>query len=215
MEPPVPNSDALRQRILASATKLFMVRGFQGTSIEDIAREAATTKRTVYSRYDSKMELFEDVVKNVLTTISLRSFVRRRSEEIEDRLTELARYIVGLCFQPATRDCFRIMLAEAWKFPEIAELWLRLAAAMRDLVKKVLDVAVRDGGLHPGDNSVRAAQFLDLVFTEPMRMALRSEAQLVLSTQEELHIQNCVKLFLYGCSSQAQPPPVTERRGLL
>ncbi|KAA0970182.1 TetR/AcrR family transcriptional regulator [Aureimonas fodinaquatilis] len=204
MENPVLSSDALRQRILASATKLFMVRGFQETSIEEIARDAATTKRSLYSRYASKMKLFEDVVHNVLKTISPRDFVRPRSDGVEQRLTELGHYIVRLCFQPSSRDCFRIMLAESWKFPEIANLWFRLTVTLRDVVQKVLDVAVRYGELCPGNNKVRAGQFLALVATEPMRLALSSEFRLVFTSEHERHVQQCVELFLHGCSSHSR-----------
>lgn len=46
-----------RTRLLQAATKLFQSRGYQHTSVEEIAREAGLAKGTVYVHFKNKQEL--------------------------------------------------------------------------------------------------------------------------------------------------------------
>lgn len=47
-----------RQRLLAAAQRVFFERGFHGASLDAVAEEAGLTKGAVYSRFESKADLF-------------------------------------------------------------------------------------------------------------------------------------------------------------
>src|SRR5262245_52960102 len=47
-----------RERILAAARTVFLQRGYYGATLEQIAKEAGFTKGAVYSRFESKADLF-------------------------------------------------------------------------------------------------------------------------------------------------------------
>lgn len=47
-----------RQTLVDAARRLFVQRGFEGTAIDDIVREAQLTKRTLYQYFLSKEDLF-------------------------------------------------------------------------------------------------------------------------------------------------------------
>jgi AcrR family transcriptional regulator len=47
-----------RARLLAAAQRVFFERGFHGASLEAVAEEASLTKGAVYSRFESKADLF-------------------------------------------------------------------------------------------------------------------------------------------------------------
>ncbi len=49
---------ARREAILAAARKVFARKGFEGTTIADVAREAGVAAGTVYLYYASKLDLF-------------------------------------------------------------------------------------------------------------------------------------------------------------
>jgi AcrR family transcriptional regulator len=51
------------QEFLAAAVPVFAGKGFDGSSMEDLAAAAATTKPTLYARFGSKGELYERVVR--------------------------------------------------------------------------------------------------------------------------------------------------------
>jgi AcrR family transcriptional regulator len=51
-----------RERLLEAAEKVFLRRGFQGSSVEEIAAEAGFTRGAFYSNFKSKDELFVDLL---------------------------------------------------------------------------------------------------------------------------------------------------------
>ena len=51
-----------REEILAAARRVFVRRGFHGTTLDDIAEEAGYTKGAVYSNFESKDDLFLAII---------------------------------------------------------------------------------------------------------------------------------------------------------
>src|SRR6266851_4173090 len=60
--PPRLQAAQIREQILDAATPLFLSHGYGATSIEEVAKQARMSKRTVYSRFQDKAELFGAVV---------------------------------------------------------------------------------------------------------------------------------------------------------
>lgn len=54
--------DAIRKRIIDSATILFLSKGYKNTSMKDIALEAALSTSNIYTYVKSKDKLFYDIV---------------------------------------------------------------------------------------------------------------------------------------------------------
>ena len=52
-----------RERIIEEAVKLFYVRGFTGTTLDDIAAELGVTKPFIYTHFRSKVELLAALCK--------------------------------------------------------------------------------------------------------------------------------------------------------
>jgi AcrR family transcriptional regulator len=55
-------SQAMRERILKESTKLFLHKGFQGTTIKDITSAVNLTKGAIYWYFQSKEELLEKIL---------------------------------------------------------------------------------------------------------------------------------------------------------
>ena len=55
-------SEPTRERILDVAERLFAQKGFAGTAVRDIAREAALTAPSLYNHFDGKQALYEAVL---------------------------------------------------------------------------------------------------------------------------------------------------------
>lgn len=51
-----------RERLLAAAERVFLRRGLQGSSVEEIAAEAGFTRGAFYSNFNSKDELFVELL---------------------------------------------------------------------------------------------------------------------------------------------------------
>jgi AcrR family transcriptional regulator len=57
--------DRSRHRILDAADNAFRALGYDGVSIEEIARRAGLTRRTVYNRFGGKQEIAEALIARV------------------------------------------------------------------------------------------------------------------------------------------------------
>jgi AcrR family transcriptional regulator len=56
--------------ILAAATKVFAVKGFDATRMDDIAKAAGLAKGTLYLYFDSKEAIYESAVEQALATMA-------------------------------------------------------------------------------------------------------------------------------------------------
>src|ERR1700736_3620311 len=60
--PPKERAGEVEERILDAARKVFLERGFEGASIDEIAEAARSGKPTIYARFPGKEALFTAVV---------------------------------------------------------------------------------------------------------------------------------------------------------
>lgn len=58
------NSQATIEKILSVSAELFLEKGFEKTSMQDIARKAGISKGGIYHHFNSKDEVIEAVTKN-------------------------------------------------------------------------------------------------------------------------------------------------------
>ncbi len=85
----IPNA---RERILKAAIKVFAEKSFEGSRIEEIAREANVPKSLIYYHFKSKNEIFEVMTtdfineyKSILATIPDQTH-QERAQELPDRM---------------------------------------------------------------------------------------------------------------------------------
>ena len=57
-----PRSARKRQAILEAATEIFLINGYLGTNMDEIAGRSAVSKQTVYKHFSSKEALFIEIV---------------------------------------------------------------------------------------------------------------------------------------------------------
>src|SRR5690349_8146389 len=80
-----------KEAILRTATILFLEKGFQKVSIDDIAKEARLTKATVYYYFGAKAELFKEVMVTLMGRVRDRIALLLDSDKsLYDRLFDVA-----------------------------------------------------------------------------------------------------------------------------
>lgn len=87
---PVPRLDARRAEICRAAAQIFRDRGFDATSVSDIARALGLTKAGLYHYFDSKEALLFDIMSFGLDRVRDEVVVPVRAiRDPEDRLRQL------------------------------------------------------------------------------------------------------------------------------
>ena len=194
-------AERLGEKILDVATELFLTNGYGGTSIEAIAQHARIAKRTFYTRFVDKADVFGAVVHRVVerlrpdNTASL--FVGGTLEEI---LTRLARFIVRAALSPQALALHRVVLGEATRFPELAAA-VSEESGSREAVNRIaalLEREARSRRLPLQNPSFVAAQFLQMVVALPQRRALGLGLPMT-PADLDTWARDTVSLFLNGC----------------
>src|ERR1700745_1880582 len=100
-----------REQVLRIGRKLLAARGFEGTSIEEIAAQAGVSKPVVYEHFGGKEGLYAVVVDREverLTTVTLQLFEKPHSKpKFEAAAVSLLRYI------EENADGFRILVRDS------------------------------------------------------------------------------------------------------
>ena len=109
-------------QVLEGARQIFMRDGFEGASVDDIARAANVSKATLYSYFPDKRLLFSEVA---------RIECNRQAEEamqqiteattVEEILHEAANRAVRFFLSDFGQQMFRICVAESYRFPELGK----------------------------------------------------------------------------------------------
>jgi len=115
---------------VAGAQRVFLRDGFAGASTDDIAAEAKVSKRTLYSYYPGKEELFADVLRR-LTIENPQTRVLAAVEEVEpedraelrETLVGLAGRIVSVMMDPDYLALLRTIIADTHRFPQLGEIY--------------------------------------------------------------------------------------------
>src|SRR5258708_7526951 len=136
-------------RLLDVATKLFMERGFDCTSIDAVAETAGISKPTVYARYRDKRDLFTAVlratIQRCLAPLSAPAQAARvNPRSVETTLHDLSRHLLAHSRIPEVVMLRRTLAAQAAQFPELAKLahdegWQRGVRAVAILLQQFAD----------------------------------------------------------------------------
>jgi TetR/AcrR family transcriptional regulator, mexJK operon transcriptional repressor len=166
-----------RQAIMDAATKLFLARGYQGTSMDDIAALAEVSKQTVYKNVADKQRLFSDIVLGAAARaddfVRLLPGVLAEAGDLEAGLRTLARQYLATVMQPRLLRLRRLVVSEADHFPDLAREYYRLVPehVMAALAAQFAQLADA-GRLRADDPLLAASHFAFLVLGLPLDKAM-------------------------------------------
>jgi TetR/AcrR family transcriptional regulator, mexJK operon transcriptional repressor len=198
-------AEAERRRgtLLETAMRLFLDRGYEAVTVEEIAKQAGVAKRFIYARYSDKSELFVAAVEHTLlerVEDTLHSIEPSR-HGAERGLYELGQKLLAIALQPEAIALHRLLVSAAPQFPDVA---LRFGERSRErvvkLVERVFQLYADRGELELQHTQLMIEQFFISVIGIPQRMALigmRESAE-----ERDRRLRVAVRLFVNGCRPQ-------------
>ncbi len=86
-----------RRHLIAAAADLFLHRGYHATTMDDVARCAGMSKKTVYQVFSGKSELFDALLSDWLAPYAapIEAGVRPPREVLTDALSRLANFVLS------------------------------------------------------------------------------------------------------------------------
>jgi AcrR family transcriptional regulator len=205
--PPKELEGEVDERILTAARKIFLERGFEGTSVDEIALAARAGKPTIYARFGDKGALFTAVVKrDVLSRLAEFKAEAPSGATIEERLTSAAITLLHWGFDSDRIGLMRVAIAEARRFPDLAST---VSRAARDLstelgVRLLGEVTQSDQlsslpAFAPERLATTARLFLDLVAVPMLLRALFEVNLNAMDAEMDAHVARTVPFFLAAC----------------
>ncbi|MGH0432560.1 TetR/AcrR family transcriptional regulator [Bacillus hominis] len=86
------NTISTKNKIINTATKLFLSKGYQIVSMDDVAKQCDVTKATVYYYYATKAELFTDTMVQMMARIRENMYtILSTNKPLKERLLDVAK----------------------------------------------------------------------------------------------------------------------------
>ena len=151
-------------QVLEGARSVFLVDGFEGASVDQIAKVAGVSKATLYSYFPDKRLLFMEVAAGEC---------RRQSQAAVDMinscghprevLDQAARHLLAFLTSTFGRQMFRICVAESERFPDLGrQFYASGPMVMKAELIRYFESAVARGELVIDDMQLAADQFGEL-----------------------------------------------------
>ncbi len=189
-----------RLAVLTAARRLFLDKGYDGTSMDDVAAEAGVSKPTVYRYFADKEQLFTEIVGDVGQIEALVRVVTEALSEtadLEKDLTRLALRLLGPMQDPDMLSLRRLVIGNAERFPAIGRSWYekgfeRVITALADCFKRL---AGRKQ-LQTRDPLLAAHQFTALLLWTPLNRAMYLGGPAVTESELNRVASEAVSAFL-------------------
>jgi len=152
-----------RRQILDGARKVFMDLGFDGASMNEIARSAGVSKGTLYVYFADKNRLFEAIVEQEAFEQGKVVFNLDPARDAETTLREFGRSYMELLCRPGGGSWIRTVMAIAERMPDVGRRYY--ANVLEKAIKRLADYLrahVAPGDLAIDDCQLAASQFMEV-----------------------------------------------------
>jgi AcrR family transcriptional regulator len=202
--PPRALAGAVEERILDAAKKVFLERGFEGASVDEIAEVARAGKPTIYARFPGKEALFGAVMaRKVRENTGSFERITPTGATIEERLASIATAILYKVLAAEMVGLCRAAIAEARRFPDLAASVHRMARERTSEAVAQLLGELPEADQLPGFAADRRAgtahQFIQLIVLPMLISALFGEDLTALRAEIGPHVARTVAFFLAAC----------------
>jgi AcrR family transcriptional regulator len=186
-----------QQEVLNVASEYFLSDGYQGTSINAMARESGISKESIYRYFSSKKEMFEAVIAKELRAYRERmDFLNMEHESLPlaEALTQIGESILQAISNDRVLALRRLVFQEAAQSPEIGCLYYETGPeAAYQYLEKIFTSHVGDSQLDP---ATLAHSYLALLLH---RLMLQRECRVTKApTRDEIteHVAAITEEFL-------------------
>ena len=205
---PAKPDSAKRRQILKGARIIFLRDGFDRASMDEITLAAGVSKGTIYSYFDSKVALFESLIREErrlslakITTPRPKDFEHPDDFDIHAALTGLARQLVEMILTDEMIASLRMIIAVSPKFPHLGKAFFEEGPLAGNLkLASYLEELVQAGYLKMEDPALAASQFVhlcrgNLAMQHLLNIAPKSQNEII-----ESNISASVEMFLRAYS---------------
>ena len=194
-------------KTLQVAQAHFMEKGYAGTSVNDIVREAGGSLNTLYKQFGNKLGLFEAVFRQITDEL-FTPFLNCDywQDDIQTNLEKFGRALQRVVFSETGIAINRLVLAEDnAEQSQIHQIFLQHGPEQAiNILQRYLKCQQQMGSFYLVDTELAAAQFLEMIKGPFYYRAMFGEH--IESQMLEQALMQAVQVFLHGaqCCSDAE-----------
>src|SRR5215471_3905890 len=156
---------AKEQEVLDVATDYFLAHGYQGASINAMARSSGISKESIYRYFSSKKQLFEAVIGRELAEYQagvLRLLQAEKTMSLRDALITIAETVLGVVTADRTLALRRLIFDEARRSPDVGQHYWRIGP--EQALAAVEEIFKSHRTEHDLDPAALSRYFLGMIF---------------------------------------------------
>lgn len=155
-----------KEKIFEAAVDLFAQKGFDATSMREIAEVVGIKKASLYSHYKSKDEILEKIVEHPLARVMTIGQAEVETEElivtmgVDDFIDLSGETFTKWIEDPGMEKIFRIILIELYHNPQVKKFYLELWDAAYTFWESNFSIMMKHQLIKPYDPKVLAMEFI-------------------------------------------------------
>ncbi len=155
-----------KEKIFEAAINLFALKGFDATSMREIAEAVGIKKASMYSHYKSKDEILEKIVEHPLSRVLALGEAEVETEELIvtigiDGFMELSGETMTRWIEDPHMDkIFRITLIELYHNQQVKKFYLELWDTAYSFWESNFNIMMKHHLIKPSDPKVMATEFI-------------------------------------------------------
>jgi len=180
-------SDQLSDRVLACAFRSFCEYGFALTTIERVAADCGTTRRSVVHRFPDKDALLVAVAERHINEAiaELHAVIRYTDAEPMDALRDGCRYLLAVAMKPSTAAFYRMAINETQRIKALATIMVWSSDEYERAFLRLLLAAQNAGSFQRHSASTLATTVVGTFMSNPLNRLLMGDPLM----GDELHIE--------------------------
>lgn len=199
-EPEGGRAELRRAAFLRAAREVFLEFGYEQANMAEIVRRAGGSLSTLYAQFGGKQGLFEAMIDSRVSDLTEQMEVELAAHApLREGLQRIGEAFLIRQTDADNLDTMRLMVAQAKKFPEVAETWAKRAPeAVRKALAGYLKDRVDAGEIKIENFDLAASIYFDLVRSRIQFRALMLPGYR--PTEQEIHdtVERAVKVFMGG-----------------
>jgi AcrR family transcriptional regulator len=196
------SAEQRRERIVRLAAPLFLKKGYDNVSIDEIIGVVGGSKATIYAWFGGKEGLFEAVVRQECSDVVL-AIHADPAGSLEAQLTEIGQSFLEMVLSPPILEFHRLMVSIGRTFPATGRLFYETGpASAYSIVASWVAKQQKEGRISQEEEPYRlAVLFLDMLIGEHQLSWLTGMPRAARRDKIDETVRIAVKVFLRGCAA--------------
>jgi AcrR family transcriptional regulator len=200
--PQVRCDEDTRQLLIQAAQQAFQANGFAGTCINDVAKRAGVSTKTIYRLIPNKGELLQRVLSDAIGKFMI-DFDAEALDALplEEAIERMLIAYGSLTLSNETIAISRLVIRESCQFPEVAAAFYETAIlptteAMAGWLRRQCE----QGAIALEDPRLAAEMLRGMMIMEPQRAVMLGQRPAPRREEIVTRAKQCAQVFLKGCT---------------